>query len=188
MSVGGAQGGARTPEPRYLAVGRVLRPHGLQGELRVEIITDYPERLRQHACFYLASPDSPEVVRRYPVEAMRQHKGALLLKLDGCDDRDAAEELRGMLVQVPLEDAVPLEEGEYYHFQLVGLRVETEDGQWLGQLVEVLSTGANDVYIVRGPRGELLLPAVDDVVRELDLASKRMVVRLMRGMLAGDET
>jgi len=188
MSVGGAQGGARTPEPRYLAVGRVLRPHGLRGELRVEIITDYPERLRQHVFFYLASPDSPEVVRRYPVEGVRQHKGALLLKLGGCDDRDAAEGLRGMLVQVPLEDAVPLEEGEYYHFQLMGLRVETEDGQWLGQLVEVLSTGANDVYIVRGPRGELLLPAVDDVVRELDLASKRMVVRLMRGMLAGDET
>jgi len=188
MSVGGAQGGARTPEPRYLAVGRVLRPHGLRGELRVEIITDYPERLRQHVFFYLASPDSPEVVRRYPVEGVRQHKGVLLLKLGGCDDRDAAEGLRGMLVQVPLEDAVPLEEGEYYHFQLMGLRVETEDGQWLGQLVEVLSTGANDVYIVRGPRGELLLPAVDDVVRELDLASKRMVVRLMRGMLAGDET
>ena len=93
-----------------------------------------------------------------------------------------------MLVQIPLEEAVPLEEGEYYHFQLTGLRVETEDGQWLGQLAEVLSTGANDVYVVRGPRGELLLPAVDEVVLELDLASKRMVVRLMRGMLAGDET
>ena len=130
---------------------------------------------------FLGDPNSP-------VEGVRQHKGVLLLKLGGCDDRDAAGGLRGMLVQVPLEDAVPLEEGEYYHFQLMGLRVETEDGQWLGQLVEVLSTGANDVYIVRGPHGELLLPAVDDVVLELDLASKRMVVRLMRGMLAGDET
>ncbi len=182
----GGSGKARTPEPRYLAVGRISRPHGIRGELRVEIITDYPERLGQHVCFYLASPDSPEAVRRYPVEKLRWHRGALLLKLGGCDDRNGADELRGMLVQVPLEEAVPLEEGEYYYFQLVGVRVETESGQWLGRVVEVLETGANDVYVVRGPRGEVLLPAVEDVVLELDLELKRMVVRLLPGML-GDE-
>jgi 16S rRNA processing protein RimM len=151
--------------------------------LRVEIITDYPERLEQHTCFYLASPDSPEAARRYPVEKLRQHRGALLLKLGGCDDRNSADELRGMLVQIPLEKAVPLEEGEYYHFQLIGVRVETESGKWLGQVVEVLETGANDVYVLRGPRGEVLLPAVEEVIRELDLESKRMVVRPLPGML-----
>jgi 16S rRNA processing protein RimM len=155
--------------------------------LRVGIITDYPERLGQHACFYLASPDSPEAVQRYLVEKLRRHRGALLLKLGGCDDRNAADELRGMLVQIPIEAAAPLEEGEYYHFQLIGVRVETEGGEWLGQVVEVLATGANDVYVVRGPWGEVLLPAVDDVVLELDLELKRMVVHLLPGMLAGDK-
>jgi 16S rRNA processing protein RimM len=179
----GGSGETRTPEPCYLAVGRVLRPHGIRGELRVEITTDYPERLEQHTCFYLASPDSPEAARRYPVEKLRQHRGALLLKLGGCDDRNSADELRGMLVQIPLEKAVPLEEGEYYHFQLIGVRVETESGKWLGQVVEVLETGANDVYVLRGPRGEVLLPAVEEVIRELDLESKRMVVRPLPGML-----
>jgi 16S rRNA processing protein RimM len=164
-------------------IGRVLRPHGVQGELRVEIITDYPERLTQHAHFYLAHPSSPEKVRRYLVEELRQHREMLLLKLDGCDDRGGAEALRDMLVQIPVEEAVPLEEGEYYHFQLVGVRVETESGEWLGQVVEVLETGANDVYVVRGPRGEVLLPAIRDVVRELDLESQRMVVHLLPGML-----
>jgi len=82
---------------------------------------------------------------------------------------------------------VPLEEGEYYHFQLIGVRVEMENGEWLGQVVDVLATGANDVYVVRGPWGEVLLPAVDDVVLELDLELKRMVVHLLPGMLAGDE-
>ncbi len=178
----GGSGKANTPEPRYLVVGRVVRPHGVQGELRVEIITGFPERLEQHDHFYLADPDSPEDVRRYPAEGMRQHKGTLLLKLAGCDDRNEAELLRGMLVQIPFEEAVPLEDGEYYHFQIVGVRVETESGEWLGQVTEVLETGANDVYLVRGPRGEVLLPAITDVVRKLDVEEKRMVVHLLPGM------
>jgi len=179
----GGSGKARTPEPCYLTVGQVLRPHGIRGELRVRIVTDYPERLGQHTHFYLARPDSPEKARRYPVEKQRFNKKTLLLKLAGYDDRDSAGELRGMLVQIPIEEAVPLEVGEYYHFQLVGVQVETEDGEPLGQVVEVIDTGANDVYVVRGPRGELLLPALDDVILELDLEAKRMVVRPLPGML-----
>jgi 16S rRNA processing protein RimM len=124
------------------------------------------------------------VARRYLVEGLRFHTKVLLLKLDGTDDRNAADELRGMLVQIPVEEAVPLEEGEYYLFQLVGVRVETEDGEWLGQIVDVIETGANDVYVVRGPRGEVLLPAVDNIVLQLDLESKQMVVHLLPGLLA----
>lgn len=179
----GGSGGARIPEPRYLAVGRILRPHGIRGELRVGVLTDYPERLGQHAYFYLASPDLPEIARRYPVEKLRRHKKVLLLKLGGCDDRNAAEELRGQLVQIPIEEAVSLEEGEYYYFQLIGVRVEAESGESLGQVVDVLETGANDVYVVRGPQGEVLLPAVKDVVLKLDLEAKQMVVNLLPGML-----
>jgi 16S rRNA processing protein RimM len=156
------------------------------GELRVEIITHYPERLAQHACFYLARPEAPEVARRYRVEGLRFHRNVLLLKLNGCDDRNAADELRGLLVQIPVEEAVPLEEGEYYLFQLVGVRVETESGEWLGHIVDVIETGANDVYVVHGPRGEVLLPAIDDVVRALDLESKHMVVHVLPGLLADD--
>jgi 16S rRNA processing protein RimM len=184
----GGSGGAHAPEPRYLVVGRVLRPHGVRGELRVEIVTDYPERLAQHVYFYLVHPKSPEKVQRRRIEALRRHREVALLKLEGCDDRNEAEALRDMLVQVPVEEAVPLEEGEYYHFQVVGVRVETEEGEWLGQVVEVLETGANDVYLVRGPRGEILLPAITDVVRELDLTSKRLVVHLLPGMLTEDES
>ncbi len=179
----GGSGGARIPEPRYLAVGRILRPHGIRGELRVGILTNYPERLGQYAYFYLASPDLPEIARRYPVEKLRRHKKVLLLKLGGCDDRNAADELRGQLVQIPIEEAVPLEEGEYYYFQLIGVRVEAESGESLGQVVDVLETGANDVYVVRGPQGEVLLPAVKDVVLKLDLEAKQMVVNLLPGML-----
>lgn len=179
-------GSGKNPEPSYVVVGKVRRPHGIRGEVRVEILTDYPERIDQHDYLYLAHPETPDDVERYELESVRPHKGILLVKLAGCDDRDTAEELRGMLVQVPLEDAVPLEEGEYYHFQLEGMDVETETGEWLGRVGEVLRGGAHDVYLVRGPRGEVLLPAVEDVILELDLEVRKMTVHLLPGIL-GEE-
>ena len=177
-----------SPEPSYIVIGRVLRPHGVRGELRIEIITAYPERLWEHEHFYLAHPDTPDVVERYSIEGLRPHKNILLLKLEGCNERTAAEQLRGMLVQIPFEDAIPLEEGEYYHFQLVGMRVETESGEWLGRVTEVLDTGANDVYVVHGPRGEVLLPAIDSVVLELDIEAGKMIIHLLPGMLTGGKS
>jgi len=178
-------GSEQNPEPSYVVVGQVRRPHGIRGEVRVEILTDYPERIAQHDYLYLAHPETPDDVERYELESVRPHKGVLLVKLAGCDDRDTAEELRGMLVQVPLEDAVPLEEGEYYHFQLEGMDVVTETGEWLGRVGEVLRGGAHDVYLVRGPRGEILLPAVEDVILELDLEARKMTVHLLPGLVAG---
>ncbi len=167
------------PEPHYFAIGRVLRPHGIRGELRVEILTDFPERVGELRYVYVGARH-----RRNRLQSARPHRGALLIKLEGCDDRNAAELLRGALIHVALEDAVPLEEGEYYHFQVLGVQVETEAGEPLGEVVEVLSTpGANDVYVVHGPRGEVLLPAIRDVVLELDVEAKRMVVHLMPGLV-----
>lgn len=149
----------------------------------MEVLTDYPERLVEHQYLYLAPPRAPGDVKRHPLESVRPHKGILLIKLGKVDDRDAAEELRGMLVQVPLEDAVPLEEGEYYHFQLLGMDVTTDAGEWLGRVAEVVAAGAHDVYVIHGPRGEILLPAIEDVILKLDTESEEMVVHLLPGML-----
>lgn len=176
-------GSKGNPEPSHVIVGQVRRPHGIRGEVRVEILTDYPERLDQHDHVYLARPEAPDDVERYPLESVRPHKGVLLMKLDGLDDRNTAEQLRGMLVQIPLEDAVPLEEDEYYHFQLIGMEVETEAGEWLGRVSDVVETGAHDVFVVAGPRGEVLLPAIEDVILELDLEARKMVVHLLSGLL-----
>ena len=182
----GGSGEVHIPEPRYLVVGRILRPHGVRGELRVEVITGYPERLEQHRFFYLAAQDSPESVQRYPVEKSRLRGKVILLKLGGYDDRNAAEALRGMLVLIPIDEAAPLEEGEYYHFQIVGLAVETETGHPLGRVVGVLETGANDVYVVHGSLGEVLVPAIEEVVLEINPEAGRMVVHVLPGMLAED--
>jgi len=87
------------------------------------------------------------------------------------------------LVQIPVEEAAPLEEGEYYLYQIVGLATWTVEGEYLGRVREVLTTGANDVYVVRGPKGEVLLPAIEEVIREVDLEAGRMIVSLMEGLV-----
>ena len=180
----GKKGSAGTgPGPSHIVVGQIRRPHGIRGEVRVEILTDYPERVDRHEYVYLARPQSPDDVERHVLESVRPHKGVLLIKLEGVEDRDAAETLRGMLVEVPLEDAVPLEEGEYYHFQMIGVDVETDTGEWLGRVADVIATGAADVFVVRGPRGEILLPAIEDVILELDTEGREMTVQLLPGLL-----
>ena len=171
------------PERSYVVLGQVRRPHGVRGEVRVEILTDYPERIAQHDHLYLAPPGRPDRVKRCQVESVRPHKGVLLIKLAGYDDREAADKLRGMLIQLPVEEAVPLEEEEYYYFQLEGVHVETETGEYLGRVTEVLEPGAHDVYVVQGPRGEVLIPAIEDVILELDLEAGKMLVRPLPGML-----
>jgi len=117
------------------------------------------------------------------VTATRWHKDRVLLTLQGCEDRTAAERLRGLLVQVPIEEAMPLSEDEYYAHELIGLDVVTVEGEDLGRISEVLFTNANDVYVVVGPRGQILLPAIADVIVRVDLDAGQMVVRLMEGLV-----
>ncbi len=167
------------PEPRYLAVGRILRPHGVRGELRVEILTDYPEHLERVRTVYIGDDYHP-----YKLAALRFHQNLMLLTLEGCSDRDAADDLRGALVSVVLKDAVPLEEDEYYHFQLIGLQAVSDEGDVLGEIVEILSLpGANDVYVVHGSRGEILLPAIADVIQKVDFDARRVTVHLLPGLI-----
>jgi 16S rRNA processing protein RimM len=170
---------ADAAEPRFLIIGRVLKAHGVHGELRVAVYTDLPERFTWLETIYLGETNP----RPIPVEAVRFHQELALLKLAGVDDRDAAEELRGEWLQVPLSEAIPLEEGEYFLYQLLGLTVITDEGETLGELVELLETGANHVFLVRGVRGDLLLPDTPEVIQEIDFANGRMIVHLLLGLI-----
>ncbi len=164
--------------PRYLVIGRVARPWGTRGEVKVEIMTDFPDRFSLLRKVYLG----PEAVP-FALEGFRLFKGTALLKLEGCHDRTAVEKLRGQWVQIPIEEAVPLEQDEYYEHQIVGLAVWTAGGEHLGTVDEVISTGSNDVYVVQGEGREILIPAIEDVVLEISLAQGRMIVELMEGLV-----
>lgn len=123
--------------------------------------------------------------RPMPVDRARLHQGVIILKLEGCDTRNDAEALRNQWLQVPIQEALPLEEGEFFHYQLVGLQVETAAGEVLGDLHEILQTGANDVWVVRGPAGELLLPDIPDVILDIDPEAGRIVVQIPPGLRDG---
>ena len=164
--------------PRYLVIGRVAKPWGIRGEVKVEIMTDFPDRFSLLRKVYLGPKAVP-----FALKGFRLHKGAALLKLEGCHDRTTVEKLRGQWVQIPFEEAVSLEQDEYYEYQIVGLAVWTAGGEYLGTVDEVISTGANDVYVVRGEGREVLIPAIEDVVLEINLAQGRMVVELMEGLI-----
>ena len=171
-------------EPRYLVVGQVLGAHGIRGELKVEILTEDPHRFGLLQQVLVGLEDKEPVP--WILEGYRLHKGHALLKLQGCDDRTAAEMLRGYYIQVHFEDALPLEEDEYFEHQIVGLQVWTAAGELLGEVAEILYTGANDVYVVRGGspgRRDILIPAIEDVVLEVDLDGGRLVVELPEGLL-----
>lgn len=170
------------PEPRYLAVGRIVRPHGVRGELRVEILTDYPERIGLLRTLYVGKAH-----RAYTISGVRLHQNVMLLTLQECTDRSTAETLRGALVEIAVEDAVPLEEDEYYHFQVIGMEIETETGEVLGEIVDVLTTpGANDVFVVFGPRGEILIPVIEGVILDVDHEAGRMHIHVLPGLLDAD--
>ncbi len=175
---GGRPSAVRRRIPQYLTIATVLAPFGLRGELKVRIETDFPERFAQLARVYLGPNHEP-----FTFEAFRMHKSFGLLKLKACDSRDEADRLRGWEVQIPLQEAMPLPPGQYYTYQIEGLAVYTEEDEYLGTVEEVLATGSNAVHVVQGPLGEVLIPALADVILQVDLEAERMIVRLPPGLL-----
>jgi len=158
------------PDEGYVAVGRVLGPFGLKGELRVQPLTDNPDRFLPKARLWAGQ-------QPVTVADSRDAQGYVFLTLKGFRDRASVDKFRHVLLQVPEAELAPLPKGAYYRFQLVGLAVVARDGALLGTLDEIIETGANDVYRVHPAEGaDVLLPALDDVIISVDLDAKRMVV------------
>jgi 16S rRNA processing protein RimM len=167
----------------FLAVGHVVGAHGLRGELKVTPYTDFPERFAPGSSLRLGT-DLEEVT----IAAAREHKGNLLVLLEEIADRSEAEACRDLWLFVAEAEAGTLDEGSYWIHDIVGMVIATETGQELGRITDVMTTGANDVYLVRPAPGvnqgrELLLPAIADVVLQVDVPNKRMVVRIPDGLL-----
>jgi 16S rRNA processing protein RimM len=172
--------GATRPELRYLAIGRIIRAHGLRGEVSVVVLTEFPERFDTTEWVYLGHEYEATA---YRLVSYRWHKDNVLLTLAGVNDRTQAEALRGQFVQVPVDEAVTLPEGDYYLYQLIDLKVQTTTGEFLGTIVNILETGANDVYIVEHNGREILLPAIPEVIKSVDLLQGVMVIEAMEGLI-----
>lgn len=159
------------PEPD-LRIGRLLKAHGVKGALRVELLTDFPDRFAPGREVLVAG-------RRLRVARSEAQEGSMLVTFEGIDDRTAAEPLAGAYVTVPLADARELPPDRYYHFQLVGLRVfDARRARELGKVEEVLTYAANDVLRVSDGRQEVLIPMIRSVVRSIAPADGRITVDL----------
>ena len=162
---------ARQP-PGFLDVGRILRPHGLRGELVLQPFSELIQILKPSTEIHLGPEHAPVIV-----SAIRPHHSRYLLSIEGCGDRDTAEEWRGKVVRIRFEQAKPLQEGVYYHWQILNLPVFNTEGDLLGTIIEILETGANDIYVVKDEQdGEILLPAIKGVILKVDLETSIMIV------------
>jgi 16S rRNA processing protein RimM len=179
----GKSGSPKQGEPVYLAVGLLRKPHGLRGDLLLEVYTDFPDRIRPGTTILVGDEHQPlKITRRRP------HNDGLILGFEGIDTPEEAGKFRATLAYVPAADRPPLPEGEYYHHEIIGLTVLDESGKELGQLTEIIETGANDVYVVKPAEGsDILLPALKEVILGIDLVAKTMRVHLLPGLVDGDE-
>jgi len=164
--------------PKYLVIGRVFKPWGVRGEVKIEILTEFPERFASLRTVFLGDDAKP-----FLVDGARLHGNAALLKFKGIDRPEQAEALRDKIVQIALEDAVKLPKGKLYLYQLIGLRVVTVEGKLLGEIKDVLDTGANDVYVVNDGVCEILIPAIEEVVKGVSLERGEVTILLMEGLI-----
>ena len=170
--------GSPTGEPLYLSVGFLRRPHGLQGEIIMDLHTDFPERMKSGRKLFVGEEYQPMTLTN-----VRPHQSGLLVKFKDIETPEDAGKLRNQWVFIKAKDAPPLPAGKIYKYQLIGFKVVDESDNPLGGLVEILETGANDVYVVRDESGkEILLPAIPSVILDQDAGRGLLKVHLLEGL------
>lgn len=161
---------------KFVAIGRILSTWGVNGQLQVAVETDFPERF---------SPSREVFVNRQPmtIESIDWRKGRAIIKLSAVNNLKDAKKLLGLLLEIHHSQLHSLPEGEYYQFQLIGLEVSTIQGELLGKITNILSTPSNDNYVVSGTKGDILIPAIADVVKSIDLKKRQILIEPMEGLL-----
>lgn len=172
-----------TGVPAWLVVGKIRRPHGVAGDVLVEVYTDFPDRFKPKAVVYAGENHIQLTIRR-----QRSHNDGILLGFNDYSTPEQVGRFRNQFLYVVEEDALELPEGEFYYHELLGLSVIDEDGESLGKVTEIMQTGANDVYVVTNNAGrEILLPAIAEVILDVDLVSKIIKVHLLPGLIEEEE-
>lgn len=167
-------------QTEWATIGQIVALFGVRGELKVRLLTDIPDRLQQLEAVYLG-PDH----RKYGIEHVRPYKGEMVIvKLAGVDDANAAEPLRQQSLLIPLSQLAKLPPDSYYQHDILGLTVFTLDNHKLGPIVDIIETGSNDVYVIKGADGkQVLIPAIKAVVKQIDLIRRTMYIDPLPGLL-----
>ena len=170
---------------QYFNVGRIVNTHGIQGEVKIMPITDFPkDRFQVGKQLYLFSPKSEDKpVKTLEIAKVRQQKGLYFLRFVGLDSINDVEKYKEFDLKIPEEDRGQLASNEFYYNDIIGLDVYDLDNQLLGQISEIMSLGANDVWVVKRPgQKDLLLPYIHQVIKQVDLKTHRVIVELLEGL------
>lgn len=167
-------------------VGVIVNTHGIRGDLKVLSKTDFPEERFAKGNKLMMFDDATGQSQPIEIESAREHKGVYIIKLKGYSNINEVEKYKGWVIRVSAEEQGQLEDGEYYYHQIIGCEVYTEEDELLGTVSEILSPGANDVWVVTSSqpkRKPILLPVIDPVVQKVDVENRRITVHLLEGLI-----
>lgn len=168
-------------EKQLMEIGQIVNTYGIKGFLKVVPYTDDITRFEKLNSIYIQTKKSLETVA---IEEVKYSKNLVLLKIKGIDDINSAEIYKNCYIKIDRSDAVELPEDSYFIIDLIGVEVVTDEGDELGNIIDVFSTGANDIYVVKNELGkQVLLPAIGDVIKNVDIKNKKMVVHLLEGLV-----
>jgi len=166
---------------QLMEIGQIVNTYGIKGFLKVVPFTDDVTRFEDLKSIYIQTKNTLKTVI---IEEVKYAKNLVLLKLKGIDDINSAEVFKNCYIKIDRKDAVKLPEDSYFIVDLIGLNVFTDEGQSLGNIIDVYPTGANDIYVVKDEMGkQVLLPAIGDVIKNVDIENKKMIVHLIEGLV-----
>lgn len=166
---------------KYLEIGQIVNTFGIKGMVKVKPFTDDITRFDRLKKVYI---ENKTVKKEYEIEEVKYHKDMVLIKFKGIENPEQANLLRDTYLLVDRENEEPLEEGIYYIVDMIGLDVYTQEGDVLGKLEDIFNTGSNDIYVVKDELGkQILLPAIGDVIKQIDMENRKMIVHLISGLI-----
>ena len=166
-----------------LKVGKIVNTHSLKGEIKVISSTDFEEERFKKGSKLLITRGN-QLIREAVVQSYRNHKNFLLVKFEGIDSVEEAEKLKNLQIKIDSDEVGELEENEFYFHQIIGCEVFDENDKNLGEIIDILTPGANDVWVIKGENGkEILIPYIEDVVKKIDITSKKVNIEVMEGLI-----
>ena len=165
----------------YLEIGKIINSYGLKGFIKVLPLTDNIKRYELLKTVFIDYRNNLEI---FDIEEVKYHKNFVLLKLKGLDDINQVEKYKESYIKIDRKDGVKLPKDSYYIVDLIGLNVETIEGEYLGKIDDIFPTGSNDVYVVKNELGkQILIPAIKSVIKEIDIENKKIKVHLIKGLV-----
>ena len=166
-----------------LKVGKIVNTHSLKGEVKVISSTDFEEERFKKGSKLLITRGN-QLIREVVVESYRNHKNFLLVKFEEIDSVEEAEKLKNLQIKIDSTEVGELEENEFYFHEIIGCQVFDENDRNLGEIIDILTPGANDVWVIKGEEGkEILIPYIEDVVKQIDIINKKVNIEVMEGLI-----